>query len=128
MKNSREAFIWIERANDTLISAKLNFEHDLFLATINRLYYSMFYSVSALLITENFRSKTHKGLSTKFNELFIKSKLIDSKYSLILRKAFEYRQTVDYELEVDISEEECRILIENAEEFYTVCKNYIENL
>lgn len=125
---AKEISLWLERAEDSIESAKLNFKSDLLLASINRAYYTMFYYVSALLFTQNIFTKSHTGLLNKFNELFIKSGKIDSKYSKIIHKAFGYRQTADYELEVNISEEECKILIENAEEFYSVCKKYIENL
>jgi uncharacterized protein (UPF0332 family) len=128
MRNIKDAKLWLARAEDTLGAAKLNFGNDLLIASVNRAYYSMFYCVSSLLILEDFRVKTHKGLQTKFYELFIKTEKINTKYSLIIRKAFEYRQSADYELEANISEEECEELIENAKDFYSVCENYILNL
>ena len=99
-----------------------------FWASINRAYYAMFYCTLALLRLEDIVTKSHSETFSKFNELFIKTKIIDIKHSSNFRKAFEYRQSVDYDIEAHVSEEECLQLLENAREFYKVTKSYIENL
>lgn len=58
---AKEISLWLERAEDSIESAKLNFKSDLLLASINRAYYTMFYYVSALLFTQNIFTKSHTG-------------------------------------------------------------------
>jgi len=41
-------------------------------SVINRLYYSMFYAVLALLVKEDFSSSKHSGVISYFNKIFIK--------------------------------------------------------
>jgi uncharacterized protein (UPF0332 family) len=60
--------------------------------------------------------------------IFIKSNKIDSNFGKIFHKIFEFRLTADYDLDAHVTRNDCLEFIENAEEFYTVCKNYIENL
>jgi uncharacterized protein (UPF0332 family) len=49
MNSLYEAQLWIDRAEDTLMSSEINFKNELFVAAVNRAYYAMFYSANALL-------------------------------------------------------------------------------
>lgn len=123
-----EAFLWLNRAEDTLNATAINFEHDLILAGVNRAYYSMFYCILALLRTENITTKSHTGAFTKFSELFIKTGNFSKEEAYHIRKAFEYRQAVDYDIEVQISKSETLELHENAKRFYESVKLYLTGL
>lgn len=123
-----EAQLWLERANDTLFASDFNLKNELTLAAVNRAYYSMFYCTTALLRTENIITKSHSGTLSKFNEVFIKTNRISTKYSLMLRRAFDYRQSCDYDIEVAITEEEAQILVDYATEFYQLTKSILEEL
>jgi uncharacterized protein (UPF0332 family) len=123
-----EAQLWLDRANDTLFASDFNLKNELTLAAVNRAYYSMFYCTTALLRTENIITKSHSGTLSKFGELFIKTNRIPVKYSLMLRRAFDYRQSCDYDIEVSISEEEAQMLVRYATEFYELSKGFLENL
>jgi uncharacterized protein (UPF0332 family) len=48
---------------------------------VNRLYYSCFYAITALLVFENVETKTHNGVKTKFFQHFIKTGIIKMEYS-----------------------------------------------
>ncbi|SFE57708.1 hypothetical protein SAMN04488541_100393 [Thermoflexibacter ruber] len=63
----------------------------------------------------------------KFNELFIKTNLIDYQYSLIINEVFEARQNADYDFEAHISPKEAKELLVKAELFLTMTKQYFEN-
>lgn len=123
-----EAQLWLERANDTLFASDFNLKNELTLAAVNRAYYSMFYCTTALLRTENIIAKSHSGTLSRFSELFIKTNRILTKYSLMLRRAFDYRQSCDYDIEVSITEEEAQILVGYATEFNELTKDFLENL
>ncbi len=128
MTNLHESRLWLERADDTLHASDINLKNDLLLASVNRAYYAMFYCATALLRSENIVAKSHSGAFNKFSEIFVKTNLISAQHSSNFRKAFEYRQSVDYDIEAQISEEECLLLLENAREFYNLTKVYLENL
>ena len=65
-------------------------------AVVNRLYYSCFYAVIALLIKNNIETKSHDGARTQFGSNFIKTGQIDKKYGKLFSKLFDYRQKGDY--------------------------------
>lgn len=123
-----EAQLWLERAKDTIHASDINLKHELLLTAINRAYYSMFYCFTALLRSEGVVAKSHSGVINKFSELFIKTNRISIIHSVNFRNAFEYRQSVDYDIEVSISEEEAKLLLQNAHDFYKVSSDYLQNL
>ena len=58
----------VERANESLKAAQLMLDNDLYIPAMNRIYYSMFYAVQALLILNESAFSKHgqvKGFSTK---------------------------------------------------------------
>lgn len=64
----------------------------------------------------------------KFGELFIKTNRIDARYSSMLRKAFDFRQSYDYDIEVTISDGDAKLLVSYASEFYELSEYYLESL
>ena len=88
----------------------------------------MFYCTTVLLRTEGIITKSHSGTLNKFGELFIKTNRIDTRYSSMLRKAFDFRQSCDYDIEVTLSDEDAKLLVSYATEFYELSKHYLESL
>jgi uncharacterized protein (UPF0332 family) len=88
----------------------------------------MFYCTTALLRTENIITKSHSGTLSKFSEVFIKTNRIPIKYSTMLRRAFDYRQSCDYDIEVMITDAEAQILVDYATEFHELTKSILEKL
>ncbi len=65
-------------------------------SVINRAYYSMFYSILALLIFEPYSSSKHSGVLSYFNRHFIKNGMIAKDIGRAVNKAFDIRQRGDY--------------------------------
>lgn len=63
----------------------------------NRLYYSAYYAVSALLIAHGITARTHNGVIQMFGMKFIKPKLLSRTYGLVYNQLFSLRLTGDYE-------------------------------
>lgn len=68
MKNEREEYIRyrIRRAWDTYDDAKILAEKGKWNSSINRLYYSAYYAVIALLLKNGFKPSTHAGAKSNF--------------------------------------------------------------
>lgn len=87
----------------------------------NRLYYSAYYAVCALLIANGITTKTHSGVKIMFGLHFIKSKVIDNKFGSIFSLLFSLRMTGDYEDRKNLDlETEVRPLIEPTRELIDV--------
>lgn len=123
-----EAQLILDRAEDTLKEAETILKMDMVLAAANRTYYSIFYCMSALLITEDIVSKTHKGTMVRFSQLFIKTGKLPDKLSVWARKAEELRQTADYDFSSEIDGDQVKEALDNAQQFYEITKAYLEKL
>jgi len=93
---------------------------------VNRAYYSFFYAAKAMLNALGFDAKTHSGLISEFGLRIIKTNLLDRKFAKYFRRAFEMRESSDYEIGVIFEEEEVQTLIKNAEEFLQKAQDFTE--
>jgi len=84
------------RAIETYDEALILAENKRWNAVVNRLYYSCFYAVIALLLKNNIETQTHDGVRTQFGLYFIKTGKFDIKYGKLFSKLFDYRQKGDY--------------------------------
>ena len=83
----------------------------------NRLYYSAYYAVSALLISHNIATKTHDGVVRMFNQHFVATGKIDKELARQYNLLFTMRLTGDYGDCFDLQENDIVPLIEPAEIF-----------
>ena len=84
------------RAEESYEEALILAERERWNAVINRLYYSCFYAVIALLLKHDVETQSHDGARTQFGLLFIKTGKIDKAYGKLFTKLFDYRQKGDY--------------------------------
>lgn len=87
----------IERAKETIIEAESMAGISHWNACTNRLYYSCFYAVLALLVKNKMSSSKHTGIRSLFNLHFIKTKLIPTELGKLYNNLFIFRQQSDYE-------------------------------
>lgn len=117
-----------ERAKETLEEAKIVFKNKKLFATVNRIYYSIFYEVSALLLTKNMSSSKHSGVRSLFNREFVKCGIVQERLGDFYNKMFGFRQRADYEDFVEFKEDQVKDWLEKAEDFINVVDQIIENL
>lgn len=70
----------IERAEGTLEEIELAIENDKLHLAANRIYYSVFYVVSALALKNEFKTSKHSQLLSWFNREIVKTGLIDKNF------------------------------------------------
>ena len=70
----------IEKAYSTFKSANLLAKNKFWNDCINRLYYSAFYAINAILLKENIEIKTHSGLKSAFNQTLIKTGILKKEF------------------------------------------------
>jgi uncharacterized protein (UPF0332 family) len=95
----------IDRAKDTLDDAFILADKLKWNSTINRLYYSAFYAVTALLLHSDLRPTTHNGAKSNFSEHFIKNGIIPKEFGKMYSQLFTWRQKGDYDDLFDFSED-----------------------
>ena len=107
MNASREDLIKYRllRAKDTYEDAQILADRNKWNSTMNRLYYSAYYAVMALLLSSDFKPSTHNGAKSNFTEHFIKTDRIPKEYGKIYSQLFTWRQKGDYDDLFDFDEE-----------------------
>jgi uncharacterized protein (UPF0332 family) len=95
----------LERAKETLEDAQLLIEGERWNSAINRLYYSAFYAVIALLLSHNHKTTTHNGVKSIFSEHFIKKNVISHEFGKRYSQLYTWRQKGDYADLFDFTEE-----------------------
>ena len=86
----------IDRSNEAMKAANLLFENGLLRDAISKLYYSLLYSIRALLLTKGLEPKSHEGALRLFGLHFVKSGVFEAKDSHIFSKLMKYREEADY--------------------------------
>lgn len=107
----------IKRAEKYLKSAKILLDTEDYESSVSRVYYAMFYSVEALLLTEGLSFSSHRGVISTFGERFIKSGIFPREMGKEFNRAFEKRQLGDYGYTFVISEEEAEEVLEKGKNF-----------
>ncbi len=122
-KEEKEALVnyRLERAYESIKAAQLMFENDLYIPAMNRIYYSMFYSIQALFMMQEKSFSKHGELKGYFNKEFVKSGIFPKEYGKLFNTVFEYRQKFDY-VDLIIPEKEL------ISEYLLQAKIFIDNI
>ena len=96
MSNEELVKYRFSRAKETYDEAILLASGDHWNAVANRLYYSCFYLVNALLIQNDLSFNSHNGVKTEFHKSFIKTGIIPIEFGKLYSRLFNLRQEGDY--------------------------------
>lgn len=118
-ENDRDALIKyrLKQAFDTIELAKFLLASDKLVIAVNRIYYGMYYALTALALKNKFETSKHGQLIGWFNKDFISSKKVDSKYGKILRNAYQNRTKGDYDAFVNFSTGEVESMLNEMVDF-----------
>ena len=119
MSGSQEDYIKyrFERSDELFRDAQLLAENKRWRSCINRLYYSSFHLINALLSLDGIVTKSHDGLKTKFLQLYIKTEMVDVDFGKLYSRMIDWRQESDYSVYVDFEESDVLPLIEKVASF-----------
>jgi uncharacterized protein (UPF0332 family) len=107
----------LNKAQESFNDAKLLASNKSWNSCINRLYYTCYYAVSALLLKNDIATQTHSGLKTQFNLHFIKTGLISKDFGRLYSDLMDWRQKGDYGDMYDFNKESVEPLLKPVEDF-----------
>jgi uncharacterized protein len=116
----------IESAYKTFQAAKVLAENGFWNSAVNRLYYSVFYAINALLVLNKVQTKSHSATKSQFSMHFIKTGKLDKKYGQLFSQLFDWRQKGDYESIFEYDQDSVNPLFDPVEEMINVIKKEIE--
>lgn len=115
-----------EKAAETLEVARILLQGKHLFSAVNRIYYALFYEVSALLMTKNLSSHKHTGIMSLFNQHFIKTGIITAEIGKFYSEMFGFRQEGDYDDFIYFKEKDVEEWFQKAEKYIKVIEEYIE--
>ncbi len=107
----------IDQAVETIELTSFLISNDKLIMAVNRIYYGMFYSLTALALKYQFETSKHTQLIGWFNKEFISNKKVDTRYGRILRNAYQNRTKGDYDAFVTFAKEEVEEMQKEMKEF-----------
>lgn len=131
MEQKRKKFIRLRFiiAKDKLKSARLLLKAGQYRDCISRAYYAMYYGAKALLLAKDVDPKTHKGVKALLSEYFVRTKVIDKRFSKMFALIERARGDADYKELVKITRKDGQAAIDFAEKFVKkmreVAKEYL---
>jgi uncharacterized protein (UPF0332 family) len=127
MTGTKEEYIdyRILKSKEILEDARLLADNQRWNSCMNRLYYSSFHLISALLYKHDIKSETHNGTKTQFNYHFIKTGLVDVSYGKLYSNLFDWRQVSDYADFVDFESETVLPVLNQVEVFNKIIEDLI---
>lgn len=93
---------------------------------MNRLYYSCFYAVIALLADQDIEVLSHSGARQMFGLHFIKTGKIDTESGRFLARLFDLRQTGDYDDFIDFDREKVTELLEPTDKLISAIEELLQ--
>ena len=116
----------ISKSDEIFEDAKLMAENERWNSCVNRLYYSAYYLVSALLHKNKIKAETHNGVKREFSHHFVKSEIISKEFGKLYSNLFRWRQESDYADFIDFEKETVLPLIGPVADFNKAVKLLLE--
>lgn len=127
IKNKSEYINYrFKRAQESFDDALIMIDNKKQNTAINRLYYSSYYAVIALLLKKDIDTRTHNGARTKFSDEFIKTGIIDKKLGKLFSQLSDYRQKGDYGDLYDFDDKIVLPLVDQVKDFVSEIKKLID--
>lgn len=113
--------IYFDKTKKTIERAESNLSDGDIDTAVNRAYYSVFYIMTAMMLSHGEVFSSHKQLITNFNKTYIKTGLLPKEYGAKISKCQRLRHQGDYEPCPDISHRDAKEQIEFANDLYHKC-------
>lgn len=126
--NNKEALAQyrLDMAEERLQSAKILLDVGNLKDSIGRSYYAMFTAARALLAMDGVDFSKHAGVISYFQKNYIKTGVLETKYSKYLSQAFQIRNNTDYADFFIVSNADAVEQYERAGEFVERIKAYMK--
>ncbi len=115
----------LSRSKDTFDDAKILADKERWNSAINRLYYSAYYAVIAILLKYDFKPTTHNGAKSVFSEHFIKNEIIPKEFGKLYSQLFSWRQKGDYDDLYDFDKDKVIPYFEPVKRLIEIIENKI---
>lgn len=130
-KQHKEFFIKysLEKSKEAIKEVHFLLENNLLNTAQSKLYYVIYYGVSALAYLEGYKTAKHSQLMGWFNKNYVhEKKIFKQDYFKLYKKAYENRRKSDYEFTYKAIKEEIEENLTTTITFIDEIEQYIKNL
>lgn len=96
--------------------------------SVGRSYFSMFYSLEALLLTKGMTFSKHSAVISAFGREFVKSGEIDPRFHAFILEAFDLRNIGDYGAPHSVPLEKAKEMVVKAKDLLRTIREYIQGV
>jgi len=107
----------MSQSRETIELAKFLINSGRLVVAVNRIYYGLYYAVTALALKNHFETSKHGQLIGWFNKEFIAAEKLDKKFGKILRNSYQNRTKGDYDAFVEFKLDEVELMHKEMIEF-----------
>ncbi len=119
---------WMEKAFESIESAKSEQKANRFSFAINRAYYACFYAASSVLMKQGEKFNKHTGVRGGVHRSLVKTELIEPSLGKFYDLLFDSRQRGDYQELFEFSEAEVQDAISQAQVFINVMAGLLKKM
>ena len=116
----------MEKAEKTFSQSDILKQAQLWDTLANRLYYSLFHAVSAILVKDHHEVGTHRGAVNRFHQYYVKPGLFSKEEGSFYSQMQSMREAGDYNCSFNVSEMDIVPRIEPTRQLINKIKKYID--
>lgn len=105
----------LEKSSRNMEQAVRNAAMDYWDLVANRLYYSVFHAVNALMLADGIKTKTHKGTSSEFGRHYVMTGKFSREDGALYSRLQTMREKADYQNIFTLSAEQGNSLLNSAQ-------------
>jgi len=113
------------QAEESLLEARTLIDRGLCRGAMDRIYFTMFYCVCALLATKEFGPSPDGDVAAKFHREFVKTGLVPREIGELFAVATQLHQDTDFGAHAPPDCDRMKQLLEEAENFLTTTKLFL---
>ena len=118
----------LESADEDLDTARELLRLDRYRAAVNRAYYAIFSTTTAVLLTKQIERSRHSGVESAFIQDFIKTGIFEIEFGKIFNYIRKKMEESDYSSRIKIDRATAEKIVEDAEKFIKRMKEYLKEM
>ena len=115
----------LEKAENTFAETEILRQAKFWSNLANRLYYSLFHAMTAMLVNDHHEVGTHKGAANRFHMYYVKTGLFTEQEGALYSQMQSLREESDYNCSFNVTESEVVARIEPTRQLIDKIKRHI---
>lgn len=116
----------LEKSDKTFAQMQAMLSNQIWELVANRLYYSLFHAVTALLLNDHHEVGTHRGAVNMFHLYYVKTGIFTKEDGRLYSQLQSLREDGDYNCSIDVEKEDVEPKVEPTRLLISRIKTYIK--